>query len=688
MGFFFGVSVKEENGKIYVKSLHSKRFHLDIERIFKTSRVGKYMFSDISRNGFVIESFFAMELYYIADKLINNRRVYSNAKDLKSLQEGLLANTWLGKTEQTFASRLNFSRLNNLTLKPLDFQDRFLKHYDEVVPKYNLNGMLLAGTAGSGKTFLSLALQECLEKDVVVIFCPKNAVYTVWEETINRIYKQKQSIWIYDSKQPYNDERFMIFHYEGLETAISLSHQLKCGNAGIVLDESHNLNEMISLRTQRFVDFCDQMQSKDVLLASGTPIKAMSVEAIPLFRAIDPLFTETVQQKFKKMYAGDVNAVTELLSQRIHNVSFKIEKTELNLDKPIFKELKITIPDGNEFTLKSIAVEMEVFIQQQTKLYKSKRVEYGIEFDRFVEQAFKHHMRDGGTSRRWQEDENIKFNAYKDRIRLIIKAHDNGSLMQYNEEIALCNQYEKNVIIPNLSKEHAKRFKEIRSVVKYYSLKIQGECLGRILGRKRIEVNLAMLPFIPFEEIISSSIKKTIVFTSYVDVLETLENQMKQDGFDPLVVYGKANDEVVNTVRLFDKQAHYNPLIATFASLSTAVPLVMADTMIMINTPFRDYMFQQAVSRIHRLGADTQVCVYTVTLDTGTETNISSRTLDILKWSQQQIENIMGTDVPFKLGEDDNETITLESLDELAYAELNMFNAERMPQQSSVLVGW
>ena len=200
MGFFFGVSVKEENGKIYVKSLHSKRFHLDIERIFKTSRVGKYMFSDISRNGFVIESFFAMELYYIADKLINNRRVYSNAKDLKSLQEGLLANTWLGKTEQTFASRLNFSRLNNLTLKPLDFQDRFLKHYDEVVPKYNLNGMLLAGTAGSGKTFLSLALQECLEKDVVVIFCPKNAVYTVWEETINRIYKQKQSIWIYELK--------------------------------------------------------------------------------------------------------------------------------------------------------------------------------------------------------------------------------------------------------------------------------------------------------------------------------------------------------------------------------------------------------------------------------------------------------------------------------------------------------
>lgn len=687
MGFLFNVSVREEGNKIYVKSIHSKRFHSDIDRIFKTSRVGKHMFTDVSRNGFVIESFFALELMFILDKLIKNRRIYSNVRDLSTLKEELIKNTWLKKTLQAFPPRLNFDKLKNLKKQPLEFQDRFLKHYSEFVDKYNLKGMLLAGSAGSGKTITTLSLNECLGADRVVIICPKNAVYRVWEDTIKTLYHTPQTLWIYDQQKPYQGERFAVFHYEGLETALNMVAELKTSNVGVVLDESHNLNDLKALRTQRFIDLCVGLGSNNIVLASGTPIKALSIEAIPLFRAIDPLFTEEVEARFRKMYAGDVNSVTEILAERLHNVTFKIEKSELGLDKPIFRELKIKIPNPEPFTLKAIASEMEDFIEGQTRLYKSTMDQDVAYFFELLDVAKKVILSNPSLSRHERSQEEEKFNQYLGVLAIVRKAHDRGAIFNHTKEIAFCNQYEKTKVIPNLpTKEQRDHFKAIRSVVKYVSLKIQGECLGRVLGRKRIDVNMAMLPFIDFEGICDSTLKKTVVFTSYVEVLESLEKQLKKQSMQPLVVYGKASGELNSTLKAFESSKVLNPLIATFASLSTAVPLVMADTMVMVNTPFRDYVFQQAVSRIHRLGSDTQVCVYTVTLDTGDEINISSRTLDILKWSQEQIERIMQMDVPFKLDEEDETEIAQECLDEVTIKELALMQQFDLPEQTNSLL--
>jgi hypothetical protein len=95
----------------------------------------------------------------------------------------------------------------------------------------------------------------------------------------------------------------------------------------------------------------------------------------------------------------------------------------------------------------------------------------------------------------------------------------------------------------------------------------------------------------------------------------------------------------------------------------------MADTMILIDTPFRDYILQQTVSRIHRLGSDTQTHVYLIALYTGPLPNISTRTTDILKWSQEQTAEILGIRSPFELQdlgaekqvvtEDNNNTIRI-----------------------------
>ena len=132
--------------------------------------------------------------------------------------------------------------------------------------------------------------------------------------------------------------------------------------------------------------------------------------------------------------------------------------------------------------------------------------------------------------------------------------------------------------------------------------------------------------------------------------MSIIENSTEEsDDFDVRDFGSLTNKDLNNIINRFEKTEELNPLIATFKSLSTAIPMTMADCMIMIDTPFRDYIFQQTIARINRLGATTQTYVYIASLDTGSEPNISNRTLDILKWSQSQIEAITGVKSPFEI---------------------------------------
>jgi hypothetical protein len=45
---------------------------------------------------------------------------------------------------------------------------------------------------------------------------------------------------------------------------------------------------------------------------------------------------------------------------------------------------------------------------------------------------------------------------------------------------------------------------------------------------------------------------------------------------------------------------------------------------------------------VKRLGQDEDVDIYDVVLDTGDKINISSRTIDIMNWSREQVNEIMG----------------------------------------------
>jgi hypothetical protein len=78
----------------------------------------------------------------------------------------------------------------------------------------------------------------------------------------------------------------------------------------------------------------------------------------------------------------------------------------------------------------------------------------------------------------------------------------------------------------------------------------------------------------------------------------------------------------------------------------------MCNALLMLNLPFRDYELQQAIGRISRLDSNTDTYVYTAYLDTGDKPNISTRTKDILEWSQKQVEAIVGVSTPYDLSKD------------------------------------
>lgn len=640
----------------------------DIQAVYDTSRINKYIFNTASNRKVSFNEFYALEVCFILETLINTRRRYelTNIRLLKEIKEKIKQTTWLRNIDQDVPDRLDFKQLDQLILKPLPKQQEFLDIYNKTVTKYGLNGMLLAAAVGAGKTMTSLYIAACVKATNIIVVCPKPTVHRVWMETAATAYKEPQSHWCYDSGKPYNFEKIAIFHYEALDKAMDMINDLKSERVTVILDESHNLSDIKALRTQRFIELCKELNAQDVLLVSGTPIKAMASESIPLFRAIDPLFTENTMERFKKIFAGQSSKATEILAHRLNLVSFKVQKSELNLDKPIFEDIKVKIPNGDQYTLENIGIEITAYAKERIEHFKENKSQYVDTYERCLAEALKV-LTDPRKSRREIIGEENLYKEYRQKVIAIMRAHDKGLLYVVSDEMAFCNGYEKNKVMPNLgSKADRDAFKEAKTVVKYLKLKVQGECLGRILGRRRIEAHVDMIPYIDIAAIANSTEKKTVVFTSYAEVIQALEKHEIKSGLSPISVYGKATSDLSNIVRDFSINPSINPLNATYASLSTGVPLIMADTMIIINAPFRDYILQQTIGRIHRIGMTTQPRVFTCVLDTGDKVNISSRSVDILKWSQQEIEKILNIESPYKLGDTNNDTMdAVPALEEL-----------------------
>lgn len=666
----FGITVTENEETIIVSGFNARDMGSFINRYWNTSVLEKYMFKSLTVNKMEFYKFFLIDVIYMFETLIKNpgKLRYLPIRTLKDVVDKLKSNTWYKDVdggENYYTNRLDFNRLNLFNYPPKPFQQGFLDYYNKTPDRYKLNGALLNGSAGSGKTVTNLYTMTLANMERIIVVCPKNALQRVWFDDAMKHFKNPPKIWHSGMlTEPDKDTYLFIYHYEALEKAF-FHHSNDWSNYryGLILDESHNLNDVKAQRTQLWLRLVKESQSRNIIHASGTPFKAMGSESIPLLRAIDPMFTPKAEEAFKKIFGHSAQKGMDILKNRLGLISYIIKKEELGLEKPEMILTGVKIPDGKKYTLAAIKVEMQKFISERLEYYNSRQEEDMAFWMSCLE---RHEL--SLTSK--------EMGAYKEYLRCLkVIQRQNGDIRYIPDEVSYCKKYERERIEPTLlDMRMIKQFREIAPIIKYLTLKIQGECLGRVVGKARIDAHVAMCRYIPFREICQSTLKKTVVFTSFVDVLETAYNTCREQDLNPILVYGKTNKDLASLVSRFEKEKELNPLIATYDSLSTAVPLTMADTMILINSPYRTYILEQAISRIHRLNQDSQTRIHQLYLDTGNEKNISERSLDIMKWSQEQVEAITGVKSPYEIKDevDSKITIGVENLDELDHIFLSM----------------
>lgn len=654
------VLAKEQGNEIILSGINGHHLVRDISKYWKTSRIAANIFNNATGSELRFDKFFAPDFLYILDSVMQYRSRFISVKQAAAIRATMLENTWVKKAfepiDESKPGRLDFSQLAKFKFTPKPDQMEYFQSYNRRLDQWNLTGDLLHAEPGTGKTAMCTMIGEMLHADKMIFFVEKRAVNTVWvpsmescdsyaelpdpQVSLEEMYKQGPSVWSSEMNKPYNNEKVIVVHYQWMGKFLEMiqTGMFKGQKIFTALDECHNMNDPKSLQTQLYIQCVKELGSVDNIMASGTPVKALGTELITLMSVADPLFTPSVEARFRMIFGKEGGKGLDIIRHRMGYMSFYIAKTEesTGLKPPIMKEYKIQIPNGSNFTLDTIKVVMGEFIKERIKFYKDRKPKD----DAYWAKCLQLHEATLRTP-----EQKKAFQEYLRVLKIVIKNPDPRFT---GEEIKATNKYEKLVFGPSLPPGMIHEFRDVKSAIKYPMLKIQGETLGRILGGKRIECHVAMVPHIDWVGIVESTQKKTIMFTSFVEALEASDAHVRKLGMKPIAVYGKTSGELASIVTRFDKEPNLNPLLATYASLATAVRLTMADTMLIMNSPFRSYILEQAIARIYRIGQDSQTVVYQAVLDTGDLPNISTRSADILAWSQSMVEQLTGVKSPFE----------------------------------------
>lgn len=651
------IEVSESNKYITLHGFNGHRLIDAINKAWGTSKISNNIFHSANYIAVKFHKFFLMDIIYTLEKLIDEPKVPVSRRSLRIAVSKLKELTELRAVFQPGVdnSLIDRNAVNLFKVSPLPWQSEYLDIYSDRLLKYKLKGHLLDAKPGTGKTIASLILMESLKADTIIVVSPKNAVIDVWKETLDNKYKNTPKYFhSLSGLPPTLGQHVYVIHYEYIPKFLEYLSKVNVGDLGkvsLVLDESHNFNEINSQRTQALIELTKKYVHYSLWM-SGTPIKALGKEVIPLLHCIDPLFDEACEKSFAAVFGKNSERALDILANRIGILSHTVKKEDVVSDVKLYRyQANVTLKNGDDYTLPVIRLKMKAFIEERSKFYKENMKSF--------EEDYKYGIELYRNSIKGRSQEIKLLDDYLSKVRDIKKGWDPYTMKDISR---YCNTFERTRIIPMLPNDIKKAFRKAKSVYKYVNLTIMGECLGSILGKARtqcnvdIASNLGTMKLIPLnygpdlglmtlDEILTNAKKKTIMFTSFVEVVTTLKAKLMEDQYKPAVVFGETNKDLPKIVESFDKEDAVNPLVATFQSLSTAVPLIMANTIIMLNIPFRDKDYVQAVARAHRKGQTEDVYVIDVLLDTGDVPNISTRSKDIATEAAQMVAKIMGVDI-------------------------------------------
>lgn len=635
------VHAEEIDNVVYVRGFRAAGIVKDIQKIWKTAKITNNLFIELNARQLIFHSFFVIEVLYILERIQKEPKAHlTPTSTIQAIKREIIKNTWIGEAAVKPDLEYDLNKPLKMLKDPRDgkkfqylaSQEGYIKRYAEIAPKMNITGAVNHSDPGTGKTMAGYAFHYAFDCDVTVIVCPKPTLEDVWIKTYHTGLVKKPKMWDSTRKDlPKGNETFIITHYESLlRVTEALKGKLKGKKVSIWLDESHNFVEVKSVRTQTFIDLCNDADPFAVTWGSGTPIKAMGSEMIPVLKTCDrKLFNENVEEAFRKVYGMSTSHALDILNHRISKMKFRAEKHEVVENDITEIEVPVEIPDGHKYTLPVVSERVRVFVEEQTLYYKQKMPEYERRWEKMMLLIGRQ------LDPKYQID-------FKDYQKLCLSMHRFFDPKFHKDAMQWCKRFERQIILPMLTNDERREFKAIASTYKYVKLVIRGQALGRIVTRERINCFKDIATHADYTPLIESSPSKTLIFTSYVDVAKVLYDKYQKLGYHPVLVIGETNAELEANLNRSRTDRKCRVVIATLKSLGTGIPMIHCSTLIFNDRAFRSYLEEQAKARVDRKGQPHPITIAMTKFDTEPVQNLAGRVDDIIKWSTEQVDAMLG----------------------------------------------
>lgn len=622
--------VIEQGNKYKITWFPTYQFARALHREYKSKRVDNlFQATGISMWGYrniVVHRFFIPEIVYLLKKF----------KFSPDLINTIIENTWMSDYKHmTRKTKTNLdlvtSNMNGITLK--DYQAEFIQRYPALKDLFQLRGMILSFDQGLGKTVTSMSTMVALNKEKTIVIAPKSTIDVTWRAQLEKFIKGPPRVYVTGDPNFSIDYDFFVFNYEAISKLAPIAKEFRKYNTGIIVDESHNFLTQ-SNRTSNLVDLTYATKCSDLLLLSGTPLKAVGSELLSMLMLLDRFIDEEAKQIFRKTFGLSSSLANDVIHARLDHIMYrKVKEDVLDLPKKTEYTIKIKIPDGDKYTLDEVKKKASVYAKERAQYHREHMRDYIDTFNRILTYA-KNETELGGTPGF------AKFIKNLNKLRNIQFSTMNPDHVALAHEI---RQYEDTYLFPALPAEMKREYREVSSAVKYVGLKVRGEVIGNLLIKMRTEMTSEMVAYANLPDMIHKAMKKTIIFTSFIETCEAAYDYLTKHGFKKAIkLHGQSEETVKGAVEKFTKDPSYNPLVSTINMLVTGVTLIEANNMVFLNKPYRFTDFAQASDRIHRIGQDTPVFINTIILDTGSKPNLSTRMEDIMEWSRDSFNDLVG----------------------------------------------
>jgi SNF2 family DNA or RNA helicase len=556
--------------------------------------------------------FFALEFYQVF-KILGEHHAY-----FKLLANLLETKTWIASViVGKEPLHINWSILDKQKIVLESFQKEFINRYATYVPKYNLKGNVLAFEQGLGKSITSISLMLAREKDRVVIVCPKSLI-PVWKNELENVAHIDPKT-ITTGNRPSAKTKWLITNYEAIGK-ISPAYYQKA-NTGLILDESQYIKELRSQRTQATLFMIKNSQIDDILLLSGTPIKGDINEWLPYLLILDPMIDEALAKQLVNAFFTDPKVIEHIASVRLGiYVSRELKSKRLKLPPKEIRDIKVRVNDVKRYTWPVLKKEMQKLLP---KLTKELTHTYKKDWKRIYEIL---------------KEKNADWKDLKKFSKLM---SDIKPRKDKEEQIDKIINKWMNLLD---KKEDRDALWNVRMAVVNFVAHVRGKVVNGLLVQRRVELvtNIVERNIDTICELISLGNKKSVVVGTVIKPLKLATQQIieKCQRTTSIVTGETPTEDRKRIVDNFRKEKDPRVLVGSIGTIGVGFTLISADTMVVLNPPWRYSDLEQVMDRIHRIGQDAPVKIYIMRLVTK-ELNIHDHMFQISQAAGKLVEEFL-----------------------------------------------